>query len=101
MVCGVKGLSGLRRGGRTFVELGIQCQSDGYSVRNIFEVSFTVEVTVSLKAIFEGGLNFAPSEVRKNFESMGSSVHREEDRSASPSTQEHQNLEGKLNNRVK
>ena len=52
MVCGVKGLSGLRRGGRTFGGLGLKGHPDVSSVRNIFEGSFTEEGTGSGKAIF-------------------------------------------------
>ena len=48
------------------------------------------------KAIFEGGFNFTASEVSNKFYGTASSVQREEDRSASPSIQEYQNLEGKL-----
>ena len=48
------------------------------------------------KAIFEGGFNFAASEVRNKLYGTASSVQREEDRSASPSIQEYQHLEGKL-----
>ena len=48
------------------------------------------------KAIFEGGFNFAASEVRNKFYGTASSVQRKEDRYASPSIKEYQNLEGKL-----
>ena len=89
-------LSGLRRGGRTFGELGLQGQPDGFSVRNIFEGSFTYEGTGSGKAIFEGMFKFAASEAKKKFDRKDSAVQREEDWSASPSTEEYQKLEGKL-----
>ena len=65
MVYGRGGLSGLRRGVRTFGGLGLQGQPDGLSVSNVFEGSFSEEVTGAVKAIFEGGLNFATSESRK------------------------------------
>ena len=54
----------------------------------------------SVKAIFEGGFKFSESEARKLFDSTASSVQIEEYRSASPSTQEHQKLDGKLKHRV-
>ena len=41
-----------------FVELGLQYHYDGSSVSNIFESSFTDEVTGLGKAIFEGGFHF-------------------------------------------
>ena len=85
VVCGLGGLSGLRRGDGTFGRLGLQGQPDGSSVGNIFEGSFTGEGTGSGKAIFEGGFKFAASEARKKFDST-----------ASPSTQEYQKLECKL-----
>ena len=87
MVCGRGDLSGLHRGGRTFVGLGLKGQPDRSSVSNIFEGSFTEEGVGAGKAIFEGGLKFAASEERKNFDSTASAVQREEDQSASPSTQ--------------
>ena len=65
-------------------------------MRNIFEGSCTEEGTVSGKAIFEGGLKFAALEADKKFDSTASQVQREEDRSAYPSTQEYQKLEGKM-----
>ena len=68
MVCGRGGISGLRRGGRTFGGLGLQGQPDGSSVSNIFEGPFTEEGTGAGKAIFEGGFKFADSEARKNFD---------------------------------
>ena len=61
-----------------------------------FEDLFTEEGMGAWKAIFEGGFNFAASEVRNKFYGTASSVQREEDRSASPSIQEYQNLDGKL-----
>ena len=90
MVCGRGGLSGLYRGGRTFGGLGLQSQPDGSSVRNSFEDSCTAEGMGAGKAIFNGGFKFAASEASKKFDSTASAVQREEDRSASPSTQEHQ-----------
>ena len=65
MVCGQGGFYVLGRGGRTFGWLGIQGQSDGYLVRNIFEGSFAEEVTRAGKSIFGGGFKFADSEARK------------------------------------
>ena len=65
MVYGVGSLYGIFRRVRTFCGLGIQGQPDGYSVRNMFEGSFTEEGTGSVKAIFEGGFKFAASEARK------------------------------------
>ena len=47
-------------------------QSDGYLVRNIFEGSFTEEIMGAVKAIFEGGFNFAAYEARKKFDSIDS-----------------------------
>ena len=58
MVCGQGGLSGLCRGGITFGGLGLQGQSDGYSVRNISDGSFTEEGMGAVKAIIEGGFKF-------------------------------------------
>ena len=72
MVCGQGVLSGLRRGGRKFDGLRLQGHPDESSVRNIFEGSFTEEGTGAGKAIFEGGLKFADSEARKNFNSTDS-----------------------------
>ena len=83
-----------------FSGLGLQGHPDGSLVRNIFEYSFTEEGMGTGKAIFEGGFKFASSEARKTFNSTASAVQREEDRSAYPSTQDHQKLEGKLNHRV-
>ena len=65
MVCVGGGLSGLRRGGRTFDRMGLQGQPDGYSVRNMFEGSFTEEGTGAAKYIFDRGFNFAASEERE------------------------------------
>ena len=45
-------------------------------MRNIFEDSCTEELMVEEKAIFEGGLKFASSEARQNFDSIYSEVHR-------------------------
>ena len=91
MVCGQGGLPGFHRGGRTFGGLGLQGQSGGYSVINVFEDSCTEEGTGAGKAIFEGGFKFAVSEARKKFDSTASEFQREEDWSASPYTQENQN----------
>ena len=66
------GLSGLRREGRTFGGLGLQGYPDGYSVRNVFEGSFTEDGTGSGKSFFEGGFKFAASESRKKFDSTAS-----------------------------
>ena len=55
-----------------FGRLGLQGQPDGYSVRNIFEGSFTKYGTGSVNAIFEGGFNFTASEARNNFDSTAS-----------------------------
>ena len=79
-----------------FGGLGLQGQPDGSSVSNIFEGPFTKEGTRSGKAILKGGFKFSASEARENFGSSSSSVHIEEDRYEFPSTQEYQNLEGKL-----
>ena len=68
MVCGLGGLYGILRGGRILGELGLQGQPDGSSARNIFEYSCTEEGTGPGKALFEGGLKFAASEARKNFD---------------------------------
>ena len=89
------GLFGLHRGGRTFFVLGLQGRPDGYLVRNIFERSFTEELTRAVEAIFEGGLKFSASETREKFYSKYSAVYIEEYRFASPSTQYYQKLEGK------
>ena len=59
-----------------FCGLGLQGQPDGSPVRNIFEGSFTEEVTGSGKAFLEGGSNFSASEARKNFDSIASVFHR-------------------------
>ena len=45
---------------------------DGYSVRNIFEGSFTEEVTGAVKDIFGLVFKFAASEVRNKFDSTDS-----------------------------
>ena len=93
--------SGLRRGVRKFGGLGLQGKPDGYSVRNMFEGSFTEEGMGEGNAIFEGGFKFAASEARNNVDITDSAVQREEDRSTYPPTKEHQKLEGKLKHRVK
>ena len=72
MVRGQGGLSGLLRRGRTFGGLGLQYQPDGSSVINIFEGSFTEEVTVEGNAVFEGGLKFVASGSNNNFNSTDS-----------------------------
>ena len=81
--------------------LGLQGHLDGSSVRNMFEYSCTEEGTGAVKDIFEGGFKSAASEARKKFDIITSALHKEEERSASPSTQEHQKLEGKLKHRLK
>ena len=53
MVCGQGGVSELRRRGRTFGGLGLRDQPDGSSVKNIFKVSLTEEVSGAGKAMFE------------------------------------------------
>ena len=100
VVCGRGGLSGLHRGSRTFDRFCLQGQPNESSERTIFEYLYTEEVTGSGKAIFKGGFKFAASEARKNFNIPSSAVKREEDWSASPSTQEHQRLEGKFKHRI-
>ena len=45
--------------------------------------------------IFEGGSKFAASESRNKLYRTASVVHREEERSSSPSTQEYKKFEGK------
>ena len=79
-----------------FGGLGLKGQSDGYSVKKKLG-SFTEEVTVTGKAVFGGCFKFAVSEVRKKFDNTDSAVQGEEDRSSSPSTQEHQQFEVKIN----
>ena len=68
MICGQGGLYRLRRGGIKFGGLGLQYQTNGYSVKNILEGSFTEEVTGTGNAIFEGGLKFEASEARKKLD---------------------------------
>ena len=46
-------------------------------MRNIFEDSFTEEVTGAGKAIFEGGFKFVASEARNKFDSTASSYQGE------------------------
>ena len=56
-----------------FGGLGLQGQIDGSSVSNIFEGLSNEEGKGAGKlAIFEGGLKFAASEARKNFDSTSS-----------------------------
>ena len=74
MLCGRGGLSGICRGGIPFGGLGLQGQPNVSSVRNIFEVSSTEEVTGAGNAIFEGGFKFSASATRENFHSTASSV---------------------------
>ena len=57
----------------------MKCHPDGSSVRNIFEDSFTEEVTGSGKAIFEGAFKFSAFEAMKKFDSTSSAVQRWED----------------------
>ena len=89
MVCEQGGISGLHIVGRTFVGLEMQVKPDGYSVINIFEGSFTEEGKLAGMASFEGGFKFAASESRKKFDRIYSVVHRQEEWSASPSTQKY------------
>ena len=56
----------------------MQGQSDGSSVRNIFEGSFTAEVTGTGNCIFEGGFKFSASTTRKKFDITDSEDQREE-----------------------
>ena len=72
MVSGQGGLSGIRRGGRTFGWLGLKVHPDRSSVRKISEDSFTEEVTVEGNAVFEGGLKFVASGSNNNFNSTDS-----------------------------
>ena len=76
MVCVGGYLSVFRRGVETFGGLGLQGMPDGYSMKNMFEGSFTEEVTGAGKDIFEVGLKFAASEARNNFYSTASAVQR-------------------------
>ena len=57
----------------------------------MLEGSFTDEGIGAVKAIFEGGFKFSAYRERKKFDSTASAVQREEDITASPYTQEHQN----------
>ena len=82
---------GLKSGG-----LRLHSKPDGSSVRTIFEGLCTEDGTGADKAIFEGGLELAASEVRENFDDTYLSVHRVEYWSESTSTQEYQKFEGKL-----
>ena len=77
LVCGRGGISGLRRGVRTFGGLGLQGQTDGSSVSNILEGLFTEYGIVSGKDIFEGGFKFSASESRKKFDSTSSAYRGE------------------------
>ena len=67
-----------------------------FSEKYIFEGSFTEEGTGAGKAVFEEVFNLLSSEARKKFHSIASAFQIEENWSASPSTQEYQKLEGKL-----
>ena len=78
----------------------MQDQPDGSSMRNVFEDSCTKEVTETWKTIYEGGFKLLVSEARNKFDSTALAVQREEDRSASPYTQENKLMEGKLKHRV-
>ena len=73
-------------GGRVFAGLGLQGHPDGSSVSNIFEDLCTEEGTEAVKNIFEGWFKFSASNKRRKLGSTYSEVHREEDRSAYPST---------------
>ena len=70
--CGRGGISGPHKGGKTFGRLGLKGQSDGFSVRNVFEGSFTEEGKEAGNDIFEGGFRFSASEARKKFDSTAS-----------------------------
>ena len=74
----------------------MQGHPDESSVSTISEDLSTEERTVARKAIFEGGFNFSASEVKNKLYGTASAVQREEDRYASPYTQDYQKLEGKL-----
>ena len=52
--------------------VGTQGNSDGSSVRNIFECSVTEEVTGAGKSIFGRGFNFSSSEAKKKFDRTAS-----------------------------
>ena len=56
--------------------LGLQGWNDGSSVRIFFKGSFTEEVTVEGKAIFEGGFKFAGSEAINKFNITASADRR-------------------------
>ena len=64
VICGRGGIYVIHRGGRTFGGLVLQGQPDRSLEKNIFDGSCTEEGTVAGEAILEGGLKFAPSEVR-------------------------------------
>ena len=91
MVCGQGGISGLLRLCRTFVRLGLQGQYYGSSVSNFFNIhalnSEREQESISLNC----GFKFVSYEARNRFDRIDSEFQREEYRSASPSTQEHQN----------
>ena len=72
VVYGRGGLSGICRGSITCGGLGMKFQPDVSLVSNIFEGSFTEEVTGSGKSVFEVGFNFEASEARKKFYSTAS-----------------------------
>ena len=55
-----------------FGGLGLKVQPDELAVNNIFEASFTEEVTGAGNAIFERGFNFLSSESRKKLNSISS-----------------------------
>ena len=77
MVCEQVGISGIHIGGRTFSRLGIQGQLNGYSVRNMFEISFTEEVMGAGKDVLEGVFKFAASESRNKFDRKSSAARGE------------------------
>ena len=81
-----------------FGGLGIHGRPEESSVINMFEGSFTEEGTGAGNAISEGGFILSASKARNNLYSTASGVQREEDRSSSPSTREHQKLGGRLKN---
>ena len=61
MVYGRGGLSVICRRVRNFGRLGLKVWHDGSSVRNIFEDSFTEEVTGAVKDFFDGRFKFVAS----------------------------------------
>ena len=72
VLCGQEGLSGLRKGGRTFGILGLQGQLDGYLVQFYLKGSFTQQGMAEIESIFEGFFKFATSAENKFFDSTDS-----------------------------